>query len=415
MEVFVLKKLKATVIVGGALYNMGSQALLRGTAQVIHDVAPECEITVSSAEENFNSKTSIPFVKKYIRRYSFYGRKPTPLKVICSLCDRIFHDRKLHQKIKHYKLLKMCKKADIVVVIGGDNYDKTYNSLEYMQTFNQLLLEFGKSKALLFNCSVSEEDLFPEAIEDMSAFSYITARDGISFGNMKNALKDKTKVLYYPDIAFVMHPQKIDLPMGWEPGNMIGINASSLITDELYSANPNHVIEQYSKMIDYIIKNTSLKICLLPHVKNEKDLSVLRVLYDGVSDENRVILFEADDFNTAQIKYVISQFRMFVGARTHATIAAYSSCVPTLVVGYSIKSIGIATDIFGTADGFVVSTENLDDEGILQKSFVSFFEREEEIRETLKNVMPEYINKAQNSGELFLEIIKSRKLAGKND
>ena len=43
-----------------------------------------------------------------------------------------------------------------------------------------------------------------------------------------------------------------------------------------------------------------------------------------------------------------------MGARTHATIAAYSTCVPTVVFGYSVKSIGIAKDIFGTTDHYVL-------------------------------------------------------------
>ena len=50
---------------------------------------------------------------------------------------------------------------------------------------------------------------------------------------------------------------------------------------------------------------------------------------------------------------------MFIGARTHATIAAYSSCVPTLVVGYSIKARGIAKDLFGTDEGYVLPVQAL--------------------------------------------------------
>ena len=61
-------------------------------------------------------------------------------------------------------------------------------------------------------------------------------------------------------------------------------------------------------------------------------------------DSGRVCI--VDDCNCMQLKYDISKCRFFVGARTHATIAAYSTCVPTLVVGYSVKSRGIARDLF---------------------------------------------------------------------
>ena len=49
---------------------------------------------------------------------------------------------------------------------------------------------------------------------------------------------------------------------------------------------------------------------------------------------------------------------MFIGARTHATIAAYSPR-PTLVVGYSIKARGIAKDLFGTDEGYVLPVQAL--------------------------------------------------------
>lgn len=50
---------------------------------------------------------------------------------------------------------------------------------------------------------------------------------------------------------------------------------------------------------------------------------------------------------------------MFIGARTHATIAAYSSLVPTLVVGYSVKARGIARDLFGTEKNYVLPVQLL--------------------------------------------------------
>ena len=57
-----------------------------------------------------------------------------------------------------------------------------------------------------------------------------------------------------------------------------------------------------------------------------------------------------------ELKGFIARCRFFVGARTHATIAAYSSCIPTFSVGYSIKAKGIAQDIFGTYKNYVFTS-----------------------------------------------------------
>ena len=96
-----------------------------------------------------------------------------------------------------------------------------------------------------------------------------------------------------------------------------------------------------------------------------------------------------------ELKGFISRCRIFVGARTHATIAAYSTCVPTLVVGYSVKARGIAKDIFGEYEHYTISAQSLKEKKDLTESFKWILEREEEIRKHLVDFMPEYINKTK--------------------
>ena len=62
-----------------------------------------------------------------------------------------------------------------------------------------------------------------------------------------------------------------------------------------------------------------------------------------------------------ELKGCISRCRFLVAARTHASIAAYSTGVPTLVAGYSVKARGIARDLFGTEDGHVLPVQAMDD------------------------------------------------------
>ena len=83
-----------------------------------------------------------------------------------------------------------------------------------------------------------------------------------------------------------------------------------------------------------------------------------------------------------------------IAARTHASIAAYSTCVPTLVLGYSVKSLGIATDIFGTADNYVLPVDKIKENNEILKAFVWLQDNETMIRGRYKKVMPSYIKKA---------------------
>lgn len=96
------------------------------------------------------------------------------------------------------------------------------------------------------------------------------------------------------------------------------------------------------------------------------------------------------DCGCEELKGYISRCRFFVGARTHATIAAYSTAVPTLVVGYSTKAKGIAKDLFGNWNDYVLPVQDIRTIDELTKRFWWIYEHEEKIREHLQNIMPEY-------------------------
>ena len=95
---------------------------------------------------------------------------------------------------------------------------------------------------------------------------------------------------------------------------------------------------------------------------------------------------------------------MFIGARTHATIAAYSSCVPTLVLGYSVKSRGIAKDLFGTEEHYVLPVQNLENADDLAKAFCWMYNNENQVRTYLQEIMPGYIQSAYLAVKAIAEL-----------
>ena len=115
-------------------------------------------------------------------------------------------------------------------------------------------------------------------------------------------------------------------------------------------------------------------------------------LYDKFKSTNRVSLLE--DNNCEILKGYISRCRFFIGARTHATIAAYSTNVPTLVIGYSVKAKGIAKDIFGTYENYVLPVQSLSNKDDLINAFEWMKDNEDDIRKHLNEFMPGYKEKA---------------------
>lgn len=96
-------------------------------------------------------------------------------------------------------------------------------------------------------------------------------------------------------------------------------------------------------------------MALIPHaVQNgNDDRDPLKELYAAFQGSGRVCLIK--DQSASQLKSIIALCSSFIGARTHAVIAAYSSGVPTLALGYSVKAKGLAEDIFGVDTPYVLA------------------------------------------------------------
>ena len=132
------------------------------------------------------------------------------------------------------------------------------------------------------------------------------------------------------------------------------------------------------------------------------DSEILKVLYDMFKDTNRIILLP-NNLTAVQYKGYIARMRFFIGARTHATIAAYSNCVPTMVLGYSIKSRGIAKDLFGE-EKLVLGINDISNIEKLTKEFDELLRDEQEIRKILEKRIP-MIKEMAYKGIRFIENI----------
>jgi polysaccharide pyruvyl transferase WcaK-like protein len=282
--------------------------------------------------------------------------------------------------------IKTLFKGSVAISVGGDNYCYPWSAKEGAQM--DALIRKAGAKTVFWGCSIDEESITPEVREDLERFDLITARESCSY-NILKAINPNTVLVTDP--AFILEKKELPLPENFAEGNTVGINVSPLIMDY---GDGHTILGNYEELIEYILNKTDMNICLIPHVvwANNNDLVPIDLLYQKYSHSGRVC--KLSDHNCMELKGFISRCRFFVGARTHATIAAYSSCVPTLVVGYSIKSKGIATDLFGTDQNYVIPVQNLQRNGELTDAFIWMQNHEAEVREKLQAVMPEYVNRA---------------------
>jgi len=296
---------------------------------------------------------------------------------------------------------------NIAVSIGGDNY--CYPEMIKDLVLSHNVFKKKNMKTYLMGCSV-EPDSVEGLRDDLNRYDHIIARESITYEGLIAGGIDKEKLSLCPDPAFALNTDEVELPGIFKETDVIGINVSPMVQGK--ESSPGMTMKNYRELIKYILDNTSYGIALVPHVvwNSNDDRKPLKDLYDefkgyksdsdSAAGSNRVVLIE--DMSASKLKGIISKCRFFIGARTHSTIAAYSSCVPTLVIGYSVKSRGIARDLFGTDENYVIPVWGLKKEDDLLSGFKWIMSKEDEIRDRLSEVMPEYIKRASGNVKYFV-------------
>lgn len=282
-------------------------------------------------------------------------------------------------------IIESTKNADYVLGIGGDNY--CYDTPEFIYLVNRMMDE-AKKKRILWGASVEPNAIDKRMLKDLRGYYKIWARESLTY----EALMDKglTQTFLLPDPAFVLDRKDLPLPEGFVEGNTVGINVSPMIIG--YEKSQGVALQNYVNLVKNIIEETNMQVALIPHVvwSHNDDRKPLSQLYEMFKDTGRVVMIE--DHNSEELKGYIARCRFMVVARTHASIAAYSSQVPTLVVGYSVKARGIARDIFGTETNYVLPVQSLSSENELVESFKWLYTHEEGIKEHYAKVIPQYID-----------------------
>lgn len=304
----------------------------------------------------------------------------------------------LFTKFAREHFLNQVRRGDLCLSIGGDNY--CYAGTEILGDLNTLLRKKG-ARTVLWGCSIDPEAMTPEMVKDLKNYDLITVREPLTQAALTQAGVTEN-VQRVADPAFLLDIQQTELPPGFLPGNTIGLNLSPLILK--YTDKAEEALKSFYALVQHILDTTDSMIALIPHVvKNgNSDLEVLRPIYERFRDTGRVILVA--DRNCMQMKYVISQCRLFIGARTHATIAAYSTCVATLVVGYSVKSRGIAMDLFGTDCNYVLPVQDIGSETDLIRAYHWLETHADEMKRTLQLAIPACQEKAR-LGKTFLDAL----------
>ena len=366
--------------------NHGCEAIVRSTCKILREGFGDVDITLASGNTNEDREYGVNEVARLINEKNPISKISLPY-INAYLNLKLRKDGLEAEKLVYRKTFYNVDKDTIAFSIGGDNY--CYPGYERFTMLHNMLRE-RNIKTVLWGCSVEPSKIDDFMKEDLVNYDLIIARETLTYEALKGI---GANVKLYPDPAFQLNKIEKELPKNFKENNTVGINISPMVMNK--ESILGITIENYIELMKYILENTDMNVVLIPHViweDNNDDRKPSKFLYDKFKDTNRVVLIEDD--NCEVLKGYISRCRFFIGARTHSTIAAYSTCVPTLVIGYSVKAKGIAKDIFGTYKNYVLPVQSLSNKDDLINAFEWKKNNEDDIRKHLNKFMPGYKEKA---------------------
>lgn len=254
-----------------------------------------------------------------------------------------------------WKLLTMYRGSDLVIDMHG--------------------VKFGGSRGLVYNLYASSTLIGPKMMgipvvaytqtygpmdDTLTRFS---ARIALGAADLLFAREPQSiavldgiglaaKSQLYPDVALTLLPAPLDSPrcspdlLDFISRPFLGVAISNKVVHE---ESRRGLAPRYETlMTDFIrwLLNQGHRIALIPHahvpyVPADDDYALTQRVYEQISAPQDRLYFVRDDLLAEEFKTVISRSALFVGSRYHTLVAALSTGVPSLSIGWNHKYDGL--------------------------------------------------------------------------
>ncbi len=402
------------LLVGNAsCLNRGCEAILRGTVQILRHVFGECRFINANfdvIEPPWIPAESDPDV---VHRPLPTIRRLTPRWAAVKAAERFCPSLAQHMRFRHLRDGLLQSKA--ALSIGGDNYTLDYGVPWKFVNLDRYILARDKP-LVIWGASIGPFERVPEFARlihehlqhDVTA---VFVREKRSYAYLlKHGICGNVHLMCDP--AFLMEARAVPSDeIGFEvPEDAIGFNLSPLMSSYIGIGRPAALTDVATSLIEAMHARFRRPVVLLSHVTSphSNDYELLRGIHEklGSKTQARVYLLP-DTFDAAETKWVIAKLSCLIAARTHATIAGFSSGVPTVSLAYSVKAFGINEELFGHT-AYVVRPEEFSTEAIMSRVERVLAEADE-IRHALRDTMTHIRTSAFAAGAKLKESIENHR------
>lgn len=409
------------ILAGNGPYdNRGCEAIIRGTTKILRTHFKDPRFSCLSHfhnDEQYRKQKAQEYDEDVEHLHSNRLSKKKILKnfwkpsYLTYAYDYFLRPERVKYRVYEQMILQL-DDAAAVLSVGGDNYSLDYGVPRIFTDLDDVVIEKGKP-IVLWGASVGPFGTMPDYERFMSDHlrktTGIFAREAATTDYL-NSIGVKDNVHAVADPAFVMDavkPEGIDdeFPIDDES---IGINLSPLMAKYVTNGNLEEWTLTAARIISRVAKATGMPIYLIPHVTSphSNDHALMQEAIARISSNNDNIILIPPKYCAEETKWIISRMAIFAGARTHSTIAALSSGVPTLSLAYSLKAKGINRDIFGNTN-YCLEPSLLNAE-IVSSSVSSILDNSTMIGNELKKRIPGIQRAALSAGVALRHLVEER-------
>lgn len=338
--------------------NRGCEALVDGAIKAIGHAVPSGDFTIDLHTEDptFDNRAFGDRVQNVYRQYPLLFSRHGYNKPLNRTAYRLGAEAERFAKgpLGKYRSLSNMRKADLLVVTGGDILTSDYNALSaYLSP-----LHVGKPTVILGHTvgpfKGRDEEYFVKSLENVRA---CTVRETTSLSYLQQ-LAPQLQTKLVADIAFDLDPVsdervheilEIEHRFPIDEGPMIGLSISAGILSFKEDVKSDEYFKALIKFVDDM-NEEGYRFVFIPHVQekshhNNDMFACLEVFRKVKNHKQNVVL--STPLNASDYKGVIGKCAALVGARTHTTIASMSQGIPTVAIAYSRKAWGVMADYYG--------------------------------------------------------------------
>lgn len=394
----------------GPYANRGCEAIAKSTISILREFLPASPITnISPGGDYDQADESEPDVRHI--RCAFFPERFSRMALSGMIYD------KTRVAIDLSKAGKMVTEnapgKSAAFGLGGDLYGLSMGKHTLMQYYfaGEAAMRQGVP-LFIWGATIGRMDAEPhlksKLMDHFKRCNLVFVREQDSFDYLaENGVTHNVRLIADPAFLLKSEPPAFDLKLPEPLAETIGFNLVAAYRGAL-GYGQREMVKLGADCVEAIVRATGRHVLLVPHVVAypidscpDNDTVYLTLVREALLERGICVSLLPSNLRCWQIKWVVGQLKVYVGARFHSTVAAFGSGTPVLAIPYSEKGPALSKFLINTTD-YVINCRDLAP-GILAEKLASLLDNENDVRAILGARLPEVRRLALSAGRYVAE------------